>query len=73
MIDATEAADLLNVRHEYLIGLIQKGDLSATTNDAGRYQLDRDEVLAWKTNIDAERGKVLDELTALSQEMGLYN
>jgi excisionase family DNA binding protein len=65
-----EAADFLNVSRSYLLDLLESGalpcrlvgtDRRVRMEDAGRY----------KEQIDAQRRKLLDELTAEARELGL--
>jgi excisionase family DNA binding protein len=58
-----EAADLLNVSRPYFVQLLEKKEIHRRV----RYE----DVMAYKNRIDSERRKALDELAALSQEMGL--
>ncbi len=64
-----EVADMLHVSSSYVEGLIQAGTLTADAT--GR--LSHAEVLAFRERFDAERKDALDRLTALSQELGLYD
>lgn len=65
-----QAADILNVSRPFLIGLIDKGALSA--RKVGRHRrLPLAELLAYKADNAAKRRKALDELVALDQDLGL--
>lgn len=65
-----EAANLLNVSRPHLVSLLEKGELPHRKVGAHRRVLASD-VLAYKENLLAQRNQALDELTALSQEMGM--
>lgn len=65
-----EAANLLNVSRPHLVSLLEKGELPHRKVGAHRRVLASD-VLAYKENLLAQRSQALDELTALSQEMGM--
>ncbi|NJR80346.1 excisionase family DNA-binding protein [Sphingomonas corticis] len=58
-----QAADLLNVSRPYLIGLLEKGELSFTLTGRHR-RIKAREVFAYKAARDAKRAKALDQLIA---------
>jgi excisionase family DNA binding protein len=65
-----QAADLLNVSRPYLVGMIDKGVLPARMVGNQR-RLPLRDVLAYKADNRARRHKILDEMAALDQELGL--
>lgn len=66
-----QAARMLNVRDEYLEGLLESGDIPYRS--AGTLRLiDLEDLLAYKRVRDAQTRDALRELTRLSQEMGFY-
>jgi excisionase family DNA binding protein len=65
-----EAADLMNVSRPFLIGLVEKGELSAHKVGTHR-RIPLAAVLALKSKADADREKALDFLAAQSQELKL--
>lgn len=65
-----EAANLLNVSRPHLVSLLEKGELPHRKVGAHRRVL-ASEVLAYKDSLLTKRNVALDELTALSQEMGM--
>ena len=68
----TEAAELLGVSRQYLIRLIDRGDLPHEL--VGRHRrLRLGDVLAYKSRRAIERQKALDELTRLDAELGAYD
>jgi excisionase family DNA binding protein len=67
-----QAADILNVSHQYLIRLLDEGAVPSTQTGADR-RIRVDDLLRYKQQRDRERAEALDELTQLSQEMGGYD
>lgn len=65
-----QAANLLNVSRPFLIGLVEAGTLPARMVGKHR-RLPLRDVLAYKADHFAKRSKVLDELAAYDQELGL--
>jgi excisionase family DNA binding protein len=63
-----EAANMLNVSRPHLVKLVDNGEIPCHKVGTHRRVLAQD-VLNYKQHIDAQRHNVLDELTALSQEM----
>jgi len=65
-----EAADFLNVSRSYLLDLIESGALPIHLVGSER-RVRRDDLARYKEQVDAQRRKALDELTAEAQELGL--
>jgi excisionase family DNA binding protein len=63
-----EAADVLNVSRPFLIQLLEQNKLPFRLVGTHR-RVRFEDVLRFKENIDAERRKVLDQLTAEAQEL----
>lgn len=69
-ITTQQAAALLNVSRPFLVGLIDKGDLPVRMVGNQR-RLPLQDVLAYKADHFAKRSKVLDQLVAHDQQLGL--
>ncbi len=65
-----EAATILNVSRPFLISLLEEKKIPHHKVGTHRRVLAKD-IFAYKKNIDEERLKTLEELTALSQELGM--
>jgi excisionase family DNA binding protein len=64
-----EAADFLKVSHPYLLDLLKSGVLPSRLVGSER-RVHGEDLTRYKEQIDAQRRKVLDELTAEAQELG---
>ncbi len=67
-----EAADILGVSRPTVVSLIDKGELGASRIGSHR-RLKTAEVLAFRENARRDRSAALDEVVALSDELGLYD
>lgn len=65
-----QAADLLNVSRPYMAKLLDEGKIPGRA--VGKYRRVRfDDLMAFKQKDDDARAKVLDQLTAEAQELGM--
>ena len=65
-----QAADILNVSRGYVLGLIDKGELTARMVGSHR-RIRLEDLLAYKEKADIDHERGMTELTALGQELGL--
>ncbi len=67
-----EASKLLGMSRQFLIGLIEKGEIPCHKVGTHRRLYAR-EVLAYKAKRDAARGKTLDDLALVEDAQGTYD
>jgi excisionase family DNA binding protein len=70
-LSSQQAANLLNVSRPYLIKLLESKEIPYRKIGKHRRILAKD-LYEYKADIDAKRSQSLDELTALSEELDLY-
>jgi excisionase family DNA binding protein len=66
-----EAAELLNLSHADLIERIEMGEIVLRREGGDRW-IDFEDLMAYKQRLDGASSQALDEMVALSEEMGLY-
>jgi excisionase family DNA binding protein len=67
-----EAADLLNVSRPFLIKQIELGKIPH--HKVGKHrQIQFNDLMVYKDQIDLATSQSLDEMVAISQELGLYD
>ena len=71
LMDAQQAASLLNVSLPYLIGLLDTGEIEYRTVGTQRH-VRVDSLMDYKHKDDRKRRDVADELTELNRDAGLY-
>lgn len=71
-VSAVEAANLLRVSRPHLVRLLDKGEIPYRMIGSHRH-IRREDVLAYKQRRHEQNLKLLDEMTALGQELGLYD
>jgi excisionase family DNA binding protein len=72
VVSVQRAAEMLDLRPEDVVRLIDQGDIPAVQDGAFR-RIRYDDVLAYRPRRDADRRESLAELVRLSEEMGLYD
>jgi excisionase family DNA binding protein len=71
-ISTQQAADLLNVSRPYVVKLTEEGSIPSRKVGPRRLLM-LDDVMAYKKKMYGQRLDALNELTRLSQDMGLYD
>lgn len=67
-----QAADILNVSRSYLLNLLENNEIPHSKTRS-LFRVRMDDLMAYKQESDKRTDKALDELVALSQELGLYD
>jgi excisionase family DNA binding protein len=67
-----EAADLLNVSRPFLIKQIDQGEIPH--HKVGKHRrINFNDLICYKERVDQEASAALDEIVAISEELGLYD
>ncbi len=69
-LNTREAADILNVSHPFLVSLLNDGTIPYHKAGVHR-RIPAQDLLAYKQEIKKKRGESLDELTSISQKLGM--
>ncbi|WP_337269722.1 helix-turn-helix domain-containing protein [Oryzifoliimicrobium ureilyticus] len=72
LLSTQDAAEILGVSRQYLVRLIDRGEISAEKVGTHR-RLRANDIEAFKIAREAGRNAALDRLTALSEEFGGYD
>jgi excisionase family DNA binding protein len=67
-----QAADILNMSRQYLVQLLEKGEIAFHKTGTHR-RIRYGDLMAYKAKRDSERRAGLRRLTQLSEELGLYD
>ena len=70
-VSTQRAADILNVSRPYLVELLESGKIPFRRVGTHR-RVRLDDVLSYQTELRERTARALDELTAQSEELGLY-
>jgi excisionase family DNA binding protein len=70
--DTQQAADILNVTQQYVVRLVDRSELTATTTKGGHRRLGLRDVLAYRKKRDERRRQALDEVEAETEAYGGY-
>ncbi len=71
LLSIAQAAELLDVSWKMVRDLIDKGELACETDEVEGQRVVFDGLMAYRKNDDEATSKALDEMVALSQELGL--
>ena len=74
MLSTQQVADMLACSRQHVVRLIDEGKLTATRTPGGTHRRVRlSDVLEFMKNEDVRRDELMDELTALTEEIGGYD
>jgi excisionase family DNA binding protein len=72
MMSTQDAAEILGISRQYLVRLVDRGEIAAEMVGTHRRVRAKD-IEAYKVTRDAKRNSALDRLTALSEDLGGYD